>query len=57
MITAVAGSVVDFHISFVLNDALLPNSSVVVAAASAGGVYHQRILGGNGQVVSLNDIA
>ncbi len=57
IISAVAGSVIDFHISYTLNDALGANTVVAVAAANAGGLYHQRILGGNGQVVSLNDIA
>jgi hypothetical protein len=57
LITAVAGSVIDFHINYCLNEALGVNASVVVVGALAGGMYHQQILTANAAVVSLNSIA
>jgi hypothetical protein len=55
-LTAVSGTIVDFHISYTQNDSVGANSNFVVVGGNVGGFYHQTILGGLATVLSLNTI-
>jgi hypothetical protein len=57
LFSAITGTIIDFTFQYTLNDGLGQNAALVVAAASAGGFYHQQILNGNAAVVALNTIA